>query len=60
MKFEINKNEWYPVYDICDIRKGSVSTNYEIPDDLFKKYKSALKNFNKIQDELEKIYMSGG
>lgn len=53
MKAEIEKTEWYPVYVISNNRKIN---NHEIPDDLYQSYKRALKRFDKIQDELEKIY----
>ena len=53
MKVEIEKTEWYPVYVISTNRKIN---SHEIPDALYKSYISALKRFDKIQDELENIY----
>ncbi len=56
MKAEIEKTEWYPVYVISTFSTNRNINNHEIPEALYKSYKSALKRFDKIQDELEKIY----
>lgn len=51
MKVGITKDEWWPVYvpeeDYDD---------YEIPDDLYARYKATLAAFNAVQRELSEIY----
>ncbi len=53
MKADIDKNDWYPVF--C-IYFPNGDGKYDIPDDVCKRYKKVRKEFDKVQDLLEKIY----
>lgn len=54
MKFFIDHDEWYPVYEICT----NLEKNYyhdgiiEIPDEKFKEYQEIFDKFEKVQAEL--------
>ena len=57
MEAQIDVDEWYPVYTIEvgeDLRE--YCTNIEISASLYRRYQKALEAFDKVQDELEKLY----
>ena len=49
-KVNLTKDEWYPVYYPYGIG------DYEVPDDLLKRWEETSKAFDEVQDELAKIY----
>jgi len=54
MKANIEQKDWYPVYCIY-IPNGK--GKYDIPEHLFKRYKKVRKEYDKVQNLLEKIYI---
>ena len=58
MKVSIEEEEWYPVYMIRDKLDGYMHRNldFEIPSDLWARYKIALQAWNAVQDEVEAVY----
>lgn len=54
MKADIEQRDWYPVF--C-VYFPNGDGKYDIPDYLLKRYKKVRKEFDKVQDLLEKIYI---
>ena len=52
IKVNIDTVEWWPVYIL---NSNTVSAFYEVDEELFEKYKKVMKEFNKMQDQLESI-----
>jgi len=53
MKLKIDSDEWYPVYYIDNgIGYG---TEVEVDDKIVKRWRKTLKDFDKMQDEMEAI-----
>lgn len=62
MKIKIIEDEWYPVYEIMEEKTSpryysiiNKDKEIDISDNLYKRYKKNMEEFNKIQEELEKI-----
>ena len=58
MKGIIGKYEWWPVFSISEHYDSNDYGIKDIPDDLFEKYQTTLKEWQKIQKKLYDIYNS--
>jgi hypothetical protein len=56
MKVEINQDEWYPVYVL---QTEWAPLDYEIPEELYVRYNTALAAWESVQAELEAIHDKG-
>jgi hypothetical protein len=54
VKIEVDKNEWYPVYDF---KVASSFNSVEVDEKTLKRWQRSFKLFRKVQDELETIYI---
>lgn len=55
MKRTIDRNDWYPVYAICDI-DGNTYNQVEIPDELIERYNAVRKEHSEVQGLLEILW----
>ena len=46
----LEKDEWYPVYDIAEPNRYSDATDVDLDDDFIDRYKHALAEFREVQD----------
>ena len=52
----LEKDEWYPVYDIAEPNRYSDATDVDLDDDFIDRYKHALAEFREVQGILHKLY----
>ena len=57
VKAFIEVDEWYPVFNFTQRSSGYV-TEVHVPEDLIKRYRAALKEFDDVQDILGTLYES--
>ena len=56
MKAVIDKDEWYPVYCLSEVKDSyGFGDTLEIPDELLKRYRLAEKEFHEVQEELKQL-----
>lgn len=56
MNVKIDKDEWWPVLTIETSTDLSYGRDADIPEELVTRYNAVMVEFDKIQDELRKIY----
>lgn len=55
MKMFVDMDERWPEYSLDETNLGYSKYVVEVPRDLYERHKSALAEFNEVQDEIEKL-----
>ena len=56
IKVLIDEVEWYPVYTMEKMEHAHCGYAAEIPEKLYKKWEKTMADFDKLQEELSKLY----
>lgn len=51
------EDEWYPIYLLVPIDPRLNGEEFEVPDELIKRYEACMIEFTDVQDELQNIFL---